>query len=227
VRYENMTEEYELVILFGGTFDPVHNGHLRLAHHVQQQTQGAGLHFVPCWKPPHRDAIASPGQRMTMLKIAIEHINNQQQRTCFEVGDYEHVRPGISWTWETVRMMRQRVGRNQCLCLLMGLDSYEEFNTWRNWREILDETHLIVHAREGASADLGNQRLQASLASNCQDLRKQRAGLVWHVASPLCPESSTVIRNKMADASLPEGWLPERVEQYIKCEHLYGLSSNE
>lgn len=205
----------QLVLLLGGTFDPVHNGHLRIAQHVLDATQSTILYFVPCYLPPHRSrVIATAVQRMEMLRLALED-------TSFAVNDCEMRRAGVSWTKDTVCAERKRLGEEYSLCLVLGMDVYEGFASWHEWQEIMNQAHLIVCARDGASAEIGNKRLDATLVSDINALRTSSAGLVCHLPMPQYPESSSTIRAELAAGHIPTDYLPLKVSEYINAHDLY------
>ena len=208
----------KLVLLLGGTFDPVHNGHVRIAHCAQEATRGSTVYFVPCYLPPHRPpATATAEHRMQMLRIALAD-------TPFKIDDCELRRKGISWTQDTVHKIHARIETDCSLCLLLGADAYANFHNWRGWKEIMRKAHLIVCAREGASSDLDNRQIDATLVSDCDALREHDGGLVWHLATPHYPEASTVIRDGITNGRAPANWLHKDVEQYIHTRGLYQVA---
>lgn len=206
------------ILLLGGTFDPVHEGHLHIARNAQRLANGAPIHFMPCNTPPHRPPPkATTAQRLDMLRIALTD-------TSFVLNDCEIQRGGVSWTKDTVRTERARHGKDRPLCWLLGADAYEGFYRWQGWQEILSDVHLMVCARPPVSVGVGDERIGASLARDFESLCAHPAGLVWHLTIPPFPSSSSAIRNSVVKGSaprVPEGWLSEGVQEYINCHRLY------
>lgn len=204
--------------VLGGTFDPVHYGHLRPALEVQQALGLEQVRLVPCHVPPHRpQPQATPQQRVAMLQAAIA------RHPVFTVDARELARPGPSYTLDTLVSMRAE-SPGTSLVLLVGMDAFRGLETWHRWRELLEHCHMVVMTRPGAAlpergalADyIGRHRVQEA-----GRLRTRAAGLLlFHTVSQL-DISATGIRQLLA-AGLDAGFLlPDSVLDIIREEGLY------
>jgi len=133
------------VAFFGGTFDPVHRGHVEPAACALRTFGLDALYFVPAPDPPHKPGVRlTPfAHRFAMLALATETID------AMRVTAIEAERPGPSYTFDTLRALRERVAANQTYFIL-GSDSFAQISTWHRWRELVDLAHLVVLHREGA-----------------------------------------------------------------------------
>jgi nicotinate-nucleotide adenylyltransferase len=142
----------KLIGILGGTFDPVHYGHLKPAQEIFQRLRLDELRIVPCYRPVHRDPpIASPEQRLHMLQLALREFPR------FTLDERELRRGGDSYTVDTLDELRQEFPQ-AVLCLLLGLDALEGFKEWRRWRQILKLAHLLICARPGYGLKPGSER---------------------------------------------------------------------
>ena len=132
--------------IFGGTFDPVHYGHLRTAFELIQALRLSEVRFMPAGNPPHRDTtIASPELRLQMVKAAIG------QQPGFNVDDREMRRAGPSYSVDTLAELRAEMP-DRSICLIVGMDAFLGLPTWHQWQKILTLSHLIVAHRPGRRA---------------------------------------------------------------------------
>jgi nicotinate-nucleotide adenylyltransferase len=204
--------------IFGGTFDPVHLGHLRLALELKQQLNLDEMRLLPCYLPPHRATPSvSAAQRVEMLRIAL--------RDCTELqlDERELARAKPSYTYDTLCELRAEVGKEVSLCLCMGMDSFTTLDTWHRWQELIQLAHLVVVARPGwelpatgVVAELLNRHGAAE-----QQLLQSAAGAVVMVAPRLMPISATEIRQLIKEGKSPQFLLPDNVWHYIREQHLY------
>ena len=206
--------------LFGGTFDPVHYGHLRSALELRE---ALGLHevrFIPCHHPPHRDTpAASADQRLHMLKLALSGAD-------FCVIDERELaieRP--SYTVETLMALRQEFPQAP-FYWFMGMDAFAGFNTWHRWTEILELTHLVVTPRPGSGQVLPAE-LEALLKDRHAPIGQATEGVMFQAGSIFIQTvtqldiSATHIRRLVASNHSLRYLLPEPVRQYIEEENLY------
>ncbi len=206
------------IAILGGTFDPVHIGHLRIALEIQQAYHLAEVRFIPCWQPVHRaPPIATPEQRLAMLACAIKN------EPTFKLDDCEIQRQGPSYTINTLEIIRQKFPHTP-LCFILGLDAWCGFATWHRYEDILRLAHLIIAMRPsyllpqtGKLAELLQQHqtkeistLQTSLGGN----------IIIHSTTSL-DMSATAIRNQIAKGEHPRPLLPDGVYDYIVKQHLY------
>jgi nicotinate-nucleotide adenylyltransferase len=204
--------------ILGGTFDPVHFGHLHIALELQQAYNLAGIRFIPCWQPVHRASpIATPEQRLAMLVRAVAN------ESTLKVDDCEIQRKGPSYMVETIETLRGKFP-NTPLCLILGVDAWSGFTTWQRYEDILRLSHLIIAQRPsyllpetGTVAVL----LQRHLTQDASTLRKSLGGhILLHPVTSL-EISATAIRNQIAQGQDPRYLLPDSVYDYIVKHHLY------
>src|SRR5262245_20791089 len=132
--------------LFGGTFDPIHHGHLRTAFELWQSLQLAEVRFLPTGSPPHRvEALASSEVRLDMVRAAVAG------QPAFVVDDREVRRAGVSYSFDTLAELRAEFP-DRSLCLLLGMDAFLGLPNWHRWRELLDLAHVVVAHRPGWKA---------------------------------------------------------------------------
>ena len=127
------------IALFGGTFDPIHIGHLQSALEVQQYLDLLAVRLIPSFIPPHRESLGSEAeQRLEMVRIAV------QNNPALEVDDREILRQGPSYTYDTLTSIRDEVGPDVALIMVLGLDSFVTLSTWHRWRDLLASAHILV-----------------------------------------------------------------------------------
>src|SRR5688572_26035583 len=145
--------------IFGGTFDPIHHGHLRLAEELAEKAKLAEVRFAPSGTPPHR---ARPGasaeDRVAMARLAAA--GNPR----FVVDERETQRAGAGYTFDTLTELRRELGQSRPLALLLGADAFLEFATWHRWREIFGLAHVVVAYRPGFPIDTWQSRMPEPLA---------------------------------------------------------------
>lgn len=208
-----------LTLLYGGTFDPVHNGHLAVAR-AAAATLLAEVRMLPARIPPHRPApIASDAQRARMLTLALA------DERMIVVDARELERPGPSYTIQTLLSVRDELGEQAPIGLLLGSDAFLGLPTWRLWREFLALAHLVVAIRPGVDLAALPPELAAACAGHwsgqADDLRSLPAGRVYLLDVGARPESSTTLRALLAGGGDWTGMVPAAVADYIRREHLY------
>lgn len=217
-----MTALPRLRIQYGGSFDPIHNGHLALARAAREALQ-AEVWLMPAADPPHKGPTgADAAARLAMLQRALAG-------TDLRLDPRELYRPGPSWTIDSLQQLRASLGPGQPLALLLGADSFLSLPTWKAWAQIPALAHLIVAERPGSP--LQDEAMPAPLRAFASGrwqpeplaLRQRPAGCLFRLPMPLRAESSTHLRQRIACADPRwRDWLPARVADFI-CEHrLYG-----
>lgn len=210
----------ELRALYGGTFDPIHFGHLRPVEALAQEIGLSRVLLLPNNVPPHRpQPQASAGQRVDMLRLAI------QDRPLFELDCRELARSTPSWTVATLEALRAECGPQQPLAFIIGQDSLLNLSSWHRWQELLSLCHLLVCKRPGYPAEMATAEMQAWLESHVtgdsQRLHQQPAGHIWLADTPLLDISATEIRQRRQQGLSCEHLLPSAVIDYIDRQGLY------
>ena len=204
--------------LFGGTFDPLHYGHLRTAFELWQALKLAEVRFMPTGSPPHREQPLSPAQlRLEMVKAAVA------DQPAFVVDDREVRRTGVSYSVDTLTELRAEYPQRS-LCLLLGMDAFLGLPNWHRWRELLDLAHIIVAHRPGWRAPtmgpLGEVMVDRGTGS-VRDLHEQRAGRIYVHAVTQLEISSTELRQLISQGRDPRYIVPEEVRRIIRETRCY------
>jgi nicotinate-nucleotide adenylyltransferase len=199
--------------LFGGTFDPLHYGHLRTAFELWQSLRLAEVRFMPTGSPPHREQPYAPAQaRLAMVQAAVA------LESAFVVDDREVRRTGVSYSVDTLTELRAEYPERS-LCLLLGMDAFLGLPNWHRWRELLDLAHIIVAHRPGWRAPtmgpLGEVMVDRGTGS-VRDLHEQRAGRIYVHAVTQLEISSTDLRQLIAAGHDPRYLVPEEVRRIIR-----------
>jgi nicotinate-nucleotide adenylyltransferase len=208
--------------IFGGTFDPVHFGHLRSVLEIKEHLELEKVHLVPCNIPPHRgEPHVSAEQRSTMLQLAIE----KEPDLILDRRELE--RPGPSYMVDTLRSLRQEYGEERPLCLIIGGDAFINLPSWYHWQEMVQLAHIVVAHRPGWVLDeaslepLLQQMLQQHRTDDTSQLCDIPAGMVLlHAVSQLAI-SATEIRRQVAAGGSANYLLPQVVWDYIQQQNLY------
>lgn len=215
-----------LRVFYGGTFDPIHEGHLAIARAARDACDVA-IHLLPAADPPHRAVPgASAVDRAAMVGLAIL----DEPRLLLDLREME--RAGPSWTVETLRHLRAELGPEVPLAWLVGADSFLGLPTWRSWRELLDLAHFIVADRPGSRLD-GEliPELDSAVAgrwtTNPVDLCEEPAGRVLLLHQTLQPQSATELRRRIAAGQSWRELVPPDVADYIAEHGLYGAAGPE
>jgi nicotinate-nucleotide adenylyltransferase len=216
-----------LLVLYGGTFDPVHEGHLAVARFARDAL-ATTVHFMPAADPPHRPAPgASAAQRVAMLRLALAG----EHGLALDTRELERSEP--SWTVETLRGLRSEVGAAAPVALLVGADSFLDLPRWREWRGLFELAHFVVAERAGSALD-GElpEPLAGAIAGRVVEdparLRQAPAGRVLRLRQPLQPGSATRLRDRVASDGDWQDLVPPAVAGYIRNHGLYvgrGLTS--
>lgn len=208
--------------ILGGTFDPVHHGHLRIALDVSQQLGFAEVRLLPSRQPPHRDTpSASPSQRLAMLQRALAN----EATLC--VDQRELQRTGPSYMVDTLASLRAELPTTP-LCLLLGTDAYRDLPQWHRWQALFDYAHILVLQRPGRQEVLPEvlqQFVHHRRTEDSKQLHRQLAGCVYSFQATQLNISATRIRQLIQAAQSPRYLLPERVLDYIEQQHLYCADS--
>lgn len=212
----------DLLGLFGGTFDPVHFGHLRLAEEAISQLGLGGIRWIPAGQPPHRDRPqVAPADRLAMVRLATE--DNPQ----FTVDPAEVESPQASYTVHTLERLRCELGDRQPLVLLVGADAFAGLPGWHRWQELFELAHIAVSHRPGFP--IAPEHLPPALAeaysarhlSDPAELAGRAAGGIVTFAMTQLAISATQIRTLLRNSQSARYLLPNHVLDYIYQHHLY------
>lgn len=208
-----------LTLVYGGTFDPPHNGHLAVAAAAAAAFE-TPVHFLPSADPPHREpTAASAEQRAAMVEAAIAG------DVRFACDRRELHRGGPSYSLLTLRDLRAELGPAQPIAWLIGADAFLGLDRWHAWRELFGFAHFVVVERPGRSFEA----MDAELAAVCkprwraepQALTQAPHGLLYRLPMPLRPESATGIRAGLRAGTDMNAQLPAPVAAYIRRHGLY------
>ncbi|GAB3344756.1 nicotinate-nucleotide adenylyltransferase [Marilutibacter aestuarii] len=211
-------------LIYGGTFDPVHLGHLAIARNGRDVLR-APVHLMPAADPPHRAPPgASAAHRARMLDIAVEG------EPGMAVDRRELEREGRSWSVDTLRGLRDEIGGRRPVVLLLGADSFLGLPGWKEWQALFELAHFMVAERPGTRLDGAlPETLRAALAGRWADsveaLRASPAGRVLRLDQPLHPHSASAIRRAIAQGGPWEAQVPAGVAAYIRRHRLYGAEA--
>ncbi|MEQ3697259.1 MAG: nicotinate-nucleotide adenylyltransferase [Pseudomonadales bacterium] len=212
-------EARKLIAVYGGTFNPIHQGHVQAAEEISVLCGTDSLILVPASIPPHRAAPSVTfAHRLRMVELAIAG------REGWRVDDREERRDAPSYTIDTLASLRDELGPDVSLAFCLGSDAFQSINTWHRWEELTDFAHVIVAQRCDMIAPLNSivEKWSASkVLSAPSQLRDRPSGGVLHLSQRPMNCSSSDIRAKLAQGASPNLLLPESVLQYIKQQHLY------
>lgn len=210
--------------ILGGTFDPVHYGHLRLAQEVGNKIKLEHVHLVPSGTPPHRGAPGATAlERLAMVRLAIS------ENPLFAADDREVKRNGPGYSVDTLAEIRGEIGTSRPLCLLLGADAFLELATWSRWHALFDLAHIVVAHRPGYPVDTWQERMPQPLARE-YSARLMQQPLAVHLAPAggivvtqitALNISATLIRDAVRAGASPRYLLPDTVLDYIQTNRLY------
>jgi nicotinate-nucleotide adenylyltransferase len=208
--------------ILGGTFDPIHNGHVELAREVRAALGLSAVRLVPAGDPPHRAApVATAAHRLAMVELAIEGVPG------LEIDSREIDRPGRSYTVDTLGSLRAEAP-SRPLALIVGADAFVGLTTWHRWRDLFVLAHLVVVARPGVVIDdalpeMLSDEWSRRFARDGEALVQQPAGHIFVQAITPHPISASAIRDALVDGNTAavKGLLPPAVLAYIERNRLY------
>lgn len=210
----------QLIGLLGGTFNPIHFGHLCMAQELTDALKLSEVRFIPSANPPHKAAPkVSAQQRAQMVQLAID------DNPLFKLDRRELERTGASYTIDTLISLREELGKNASLCLMMGSDAFTKLDSWHRWQEMLDYCHIILVQRPNSKTEKLSDKMTAFLSAhyteNIDDLAEKSVGYIHMQAITAQDISATNIREKLALGCSPKYLLPDNVLNYIQQHQLY------
>jgi nicotinate-nucleotide adenylyltransferase len=200
------------LLFFGGSFDPVHHGHLIVARSIAEQLDCQRIVLVPAGQSPHKIRIFAPAaDRLAMLKLAIEG------QSLFEISDVELARTGPSYTIDTMEKLRRRHGPAR-LAWVIGADMLADLPKWRRAKELVEQFDMVIAARlmEQAELQAAFDNIQKFFGPEHTERLRQSV-----VQNPLLEISSTEIRGRIASGKSIAYLVPPAVSNYIDANNLY------
>ena len=209
----------EAVAFMGGTFDPIHNGHLRTALEIRQLLDLDEIRLIPCHIPVHREQPGSSSQqRLEMIKLAIEG------EPGLSVDDRETRTSEPSYSIKTLESLRQELGPQTSVSMVLGMDSFLTLPSWHRWQEFLELAHIVVVQRPGWETVPEHQLENWSRryrVQNSEVIRSTPCGsLLMHRLTPL-EISATQIRELIRTNQSPRYLIPDQVWKHIRELGLY------
>lgn len=203
--------------ILGGTFNPIHEGHIAIAEHVLHTCELDHIEFIPCYQPPHRNQpTATPDQRLAMVKLATQHYPKLM------VNDYEIRQQEISYTVNTLTHLR-KLHPNQPICFIVGSDAFSHFHEWYQFEKIFELAHIIIVSRTLRENSVCANRMTNKIT----DLHHQLAGLIYFDNITPIPISATQIRKDIQAGKKNIAQLNPIVEKYIVKNRIYQMKFEE
>lgn len=210
--------------VFGGTFDPIHYGHLRIAEELAEAAGLAHLHLIPTGSPPHRDTPAvSAEQRLEMARLAVG------RHPVLQVDEREVKRCGHCYTVDTLTELRAEYGPHTPLLLLTGTDAFLGLHSWSRWQQLFELAHIVVAQRPGFAQDdwearmseLLHQQFRQRRQADIGALRQAPAGGIALLTVTQLEISATALRQMFRSGKSPRYLLPDAVIDFIRSQKLY------
>ena len=198
-----------MIGIYGGSFDPIHLGHLKTATTLKTELQLDHLFLLPCCEPVHKDGLKYPSNdRLKMLNLALEKFST------LEIDSREILRGGGSYMIDTLHELKQ-IYRDEPICLIIGMDSFLKIKTWKDWQEFSKLAHLVILQRQGFNI------IDSSLDSfhntkEVNELRLESNGLLYFSNCPKINISSSDIRGRIAANQNLDDLLPKSVINYLR-----------
>lgn len=210
--------------LLGGTFDPVHQGHLSIANHALTMLGLDEVRLVPCHRPPHRGTpTLTSEQRATLLSLAVKDHKG------LAVDTQELMREQASYTVDTLKHVREEVGDKTSVVFIMGADAFAHIDTWYQWQALRELAHIVVMQRP--ASEQPTHKTLVEWLHNPDDptiVHRQGAGGFVVLQQPEISVSATDIRQQLlsgnckSESSVALQYLPDAVRDYIDAQQLYG-----
>ncbi|MFA6179689.1 MAG: nicotinate-nucleotide adenylyltransferase [Candidatus Methylopumilus sp.] len=210
-----------LIGLMGGTFDPIHFGHLRMAQELADALSADEVRFIPAAHPPLKASVTAANHRAEMVRLAIA--DNPK----FRLDTRELERDGLSYTIDSLISLRKELGEEVALCLFMGSDAFLGLTSWQRWQSLLDYCHIVVAHRPNFSMKAENlqgplkELWQQHAVSSCSELANKAAGGILMQAITALDISATQIRTAFKQQGSSRYLLPQNVIDYILMQRLY------
>lgn len=210
------------IALLGGSFDPVHNGHVALAGYFAKLLFPDELRIIPAGNPWQKGGlIATAQERLEMIRRAFD-----SQAVPVHVDLQEIQRQGATYTIDTLQAIRAEVGPQVSIVFLIGSDQLQRLDTWKNWQQLFDYTHICAASRPGFAMNASHvpaavAREFARRAASPEQIRTTPHGLTYFAPNLSVDISATEVRAMLGRGEEPDSLIPAAVLDYIKLHHLY------
>lgn len=215
--------------VLGGTFNPVHYGHLRIAEELREACHMEKVVFVPSCLPPHKENVdlVSSEDRLEMVRLAIE------ENPFFDVSDVETRREGMSYSIETLKELIRFYGQGVILSFIVGIDAFLEITTWKDYKNLFDLSNFIITGRPGYNKEQLCEDLPPEISESvfCDDEEgyhtltessKDSAGFsIVYLETIQLDISSSMLRKRIKEKKTIKYLVPPEIEAYIKVHRLY------
>ena len=219
--------ELPCALVFGGSFDPVHSGHVALAQHFVTLMHPQELRLIPAGQPWQKKAlIATAEQRVAMLKLAME--NEVVDATL--IIDQREIRRAAQqqpcYSVDTLTELRAEMGQQLALIFLIGADQLQNLHTWKDWRQLFILAHICVATRPGFSIDEHSINKEVAIEwserrATLQEIKLTPAGRTFFAPDLAWDVSATDIRRELKQKQQTTSLIPSKVLDYIQQHHLY------
>ena len=208
-----------MIGIFGGSFDPIHFGHIKLVLALLEHFDFENIRLVPCQLSPHKkNTYASAKHRLAMLNI----VTSTNEKLIAD--DRELRRPGVSYTIDTLRELREELGTTQAIVMIVGVDAFANICTWHKYAEILSLCHIMLLKRpeyelpaEGCEKEL----YESHCTDDINKIRETSNGYIYLSNEEKYAISSSEIRHVIASGQQPRYMLPGNIWNYIRRNELY------
>jgi len=198
-----------MIGIYGGSFDPIHLGHLQTATSIKNELNIDRLFMLPCFEPVHKNSLNyTSKQRLQMLDLAIKEFDN------LEIDTREILRGGSSFMIDTLLDLKDSF-KNDSICLIIGMDSFIKFKTWKNWDKFSQLIHLVVLPRNG-DQPVSKTLTTFEVVKNIDKLKSNSSGHLYFSNSQMIDISSSVIRGKIAANQNLDNLLPISIINFLK-----------
>jgi nicotinate-nucleotide adenylyltransferase len=210
------------IAVLGGSFDPVHNGHVALGSYFAKLLFPDELRIIPAGNPWQKEPLhATPDQRVEMVRLAFG-----QPPAPVTIDRQEILRTTPTYTIDTLRALRAELGPEASIAFLIGADQLRQLHTWKDWRQLFDYAHICAGSRPGFAIDAGClppevAREFSRRAASPEQIRNTPAGLAFLTTTLAIDVSATEIRAALQRGEHPLSLIPHGVLDYIKIHHLY------
>lgn len=219
-----MDKQVQRLGFFGGTFDPIHQGHIQAALHIEEKLKLDHLYFIPAYLSPYKihESLSAPHHRSEMVKRAIRDFPH------FSVSEFELNKKEVSYTIDTLKHYRGLLSSDAELYFILGTDAFLGISQWKQVEEIFATTHLVVVSRPGYSFQPLSQILKnPKLAKEFVVLKENKeyrhftGHHIYFFELFTMDISSSELRNKISRNEPYSSFVPKEVEEYIRAHHLY------